>query len=1210
MPKNHSRLLIDGEFEQDEIADLLTSIGFADWRTAIARLRTIGLDATHRELLSQSLPILLAALSGAATPDTSLLNFERLYQTVPDQTEFLKYLADHPRAVEILIKLFVGSQFLTEILLRNPDYLRELTHHNRVAEFKSRPDFRAGAEESMAREVGGKPKLDALRRFQHWELLRIGACDTFGLMDLRSVTVQLSLLADAVVQSALQVHAVELELDAADFCVLAMGKLGGEELNYSSDIDLVFICQTNAARFWELGQRLIRSLMDTTGEGFLYRVDMRLRPWGNSGALVTSEADYVDYLSHAAALWEKQALIKARPIAGCLELGHAFIKRVLPSVFSSPIEDVRRNVLDMKSQIERRLTKQGRTFGDVKSGYGSIRDIEFVTQFLQLKFGRDRKHLRSINTLDGLVRLSDGDCILPPEHRQLSTAYVFLRKIEHALQLMHYKQVHALPTDEREMLFLAQRLDFPDAASFVTSYQQHCNDVRAIYEKYIKNSQTLVPTSIVANVAATRHTAVMTPSYAKVFSAPQIEMHADLLARLSDQQPIVLHTVTRSDGRVELTVCGFDLRGDLALMCGLLFVHGFDIINGNIFTADDVVDARLSAKSQRPMFVNVFLLRQPASSQPTDVWDRYRDELTELMQLVERDRLHEAQGRLAKRVAQALPAIASASKTLSPIDILIDNAASDRHTVLDISAEDSPGFLYELTSALALAGYDIHRVMLTSIGNRVVDRLFIGSPQGGQIGDPVEQARLTAAIVLVKHFTHLLPGSPNPEKALRHFRQLFEQILEHDNWVDEVATLIQSEVLEGLARLLGVSDFLWEDFLRLQHGSLFPVVTDIDGLATRKSRQQLQTELAESLDKADSFKDKCEQLNGFKDREMFRVDMRHIVGRIPEFGTFSSELTEVAEVVTAAAFELSRKKLEQRHGRPRTSSGQDIPMCVVGLGKAGGRELGFASDIELMFVYEGAGQTDPTDRDDVISESEFFVKLVESFTNSIHTKRKGIFEVDLRLRPYGVAGPLAVSFDAFADYFSPSGPAWPYERQSLVKLRTLAGDAELGQRLENLRDEIVFTGQPFDVAALFAMRERQLHQLVHDGRFNAKLSAGGLVDCEYLVQALQITHGHRAAELRGTNTCAALDALLKHDLLSQADHSTLRQSYIFLRHMIDALRMVRGDARDLTIPETTSEEFEFLAGRFGYGLDTQRLAQDIEQTAANVREAGRLLDAL
>src|SRR5690606_21916155 len=127
---------------------------------------------------------------------------------------------------------------------------------------------------------------DAIRRYQKWELLRIGACDSFGLLDLRNVTLQLSLLADGIVQACLAMLREELQVDVSRFCVLAFGKLGGEELNYSSDIDLVFLSEDNATQYWELGQKLIKGLITATAEGFLYRVDMRLRPWGKSGALV------------------------------------------------------------------------------------------------------------------------------------------------------------------------------------------------------------------------------------------------------------------------------------------------------------------------------------------------------------------------------------------------------------------------------------------------------------------------------------------------------------------------------------------------------------------------------------------------------------------------------------------------------------------------------------------------------------------------------------------------------------------------------------------------------------------------------------------------------------------------------------------------------------------------------------------------------------
>ena len=246
-----------------------------------------------------------------------------------------------------------------------------------------------------------------------------------------------------------------------------------------------------------------------------------------------------------------------------------------------------------------------------------------------------------------------------------------------------------------------------------------------------------------------------------------------------------------------------------------------------------------------------------------------------------------------------------------------------------------------------------------------------------------------------------------------------------------------------------------------------------------------------------------------------------------------------------------------------------------------------------MFVYEAEGMTNGKTP---ITASEFYIHLVESFTKTIQARRKGIFEIDLRLRPYGSVGPLAVSLDAFEDYFAPTGPAWPYERQSLVRMRPVAGDEELGQLVISVRDKLVYTKAPFDVNALRAMRERQLRQLVQPGVWNAKLSSGGLVDCEYLVQALQITHGLAEPELRPPGTSDALAALHRHGILTDEQFEELHNSYVFLRRLIDALRMVRGDARDLAVPSPDTEEFAYLARRLNYGNRTSQLQTDINST--------------
>jgi glutamate-ammonia-ligase adenylyltransferase len=682
-----------------------------------------------------------------------------------------------------------------------------------------------------------------------------------------------------------------------------------------------------------------------------------------------------------------------------------------------------------------------------------------------------------------------------------------------------------------------------------------------------------------------------------------------------------------------VTIVGFDYRGELSLICGLLLVHGFDIIEGEVFTYEPLAMAERGASKparaawrrqspRRPLrrpepatpatpqedlrrkIVDVFTVRPVRGPVGPQAFQKYAEELGELLRLLQKEP-EAAHGVLVKRVAQTLRSTAGETPgTLFPVHIEIDNEASDQFTVLKIQSEDTSGFLYELTNALAFSGVYISRVRVQSAGSQVFDTLLVTDGKGQKIIDPQKQRELQAATVLIKHFTHLVPRSPNPEAALLHFRDFVGQLFTRPEWTSELASLETSGVLDALARLLGVSDFLWNDFLRMQHANLFPVVRNIDALTAARSRELLAAELHAALQAASSPEARREALNAFKDREMFRVDMRHILGHICNFHRFSEELTDVAEAVVSEASQMCLEELIAQYGVPQLKDGAPAPYSVCALGKCGGRELGFASDIELMFVYAGEGKT--TGRHP-ITTTEFYVKLVEGVTHAIRAQREGIFEIDLRLRPFGRGGSLAVTMEAFRSYFGPQGAAWPYERQALVKLRPIAGDGDFGKRILALRDELIYTGEPFDVAAMRGMRERQIRQLVTPGTFNAKLSPGGLVDTEYLVQGLQVTHGKRDPALRSTNTLAAIDALATAGILILGDAEKLRNAYNFLRQLIGALRIVRGNAKDLAVPPADTEEYAFLARRLGYEENLAQLRDDLDRHVADVLELSQTL---
>ncbi len=1215
-------LIQNGNLTDEQVRNLLAPVKFANWQGAYQNLlRLAEISPQAKKALADGLPSLLMALAGTATPNRVLVNFERFVLSAEEPTQLLRYLATNPRGFEILVTLFVGSQFLTEILLRHPRYFTRLTDHKSLAQTKTLAHLQAEAlavvEPFFAPiQPNLTPALDALRRFQRQELLRIGTCDLLGLLDMPSVTLQLSHLADSLAQAALSLAAHQTETNPQGFAVLGMGKLGGEELNYSSDIDLIFLADEEPNRFVKMGQLLIDILSRSTNEGFLYRVDMRLRPWGRSGALVNSVEGHLTYLHKHANLWERQALLKARTIAGSPGVGGAFLAQSRPIIFGHDDDTLRQEIHRLKQRIEGQLRQGGRTWGEVKLGRGSIRDIEFVTQYLQLAHGPGQPDsgIDSATTLTALAGLSNTELLPQDEFRVLTDGYVFLRTVEHHLQLMHYRQTHTLPKEPEALSHLAKRLGYTGADAgerFTAQYQQHSAVIRAVYQRHLANEQPDKPQTSPPDVLPLL--VRMHPTYATTFSDADIENHARLLEALDANRRLVQsEAVKLPDGMWQVTVVGYDNLGVLSLICGLLVVFGLDIVNGQVFTygpapnppaETNPIKAGLrrlrnsfqpKSDDSRRKIVDVFTVKPVelglAGKITPETWQQYDSDLTALFDRLHRGEQREVQGELAKRVVLALPHHPSEPKTLYPVDLKIDNEISERHTVLRIDALDTFGFLYELTNALALAGINVRNMTVASQGPRVRDTLYVTDLRRNKITSEEKQRELRVATVLIKHFTHLLPQSPNPEAALLHFRDYIGQLFTRPNWPDEITSLEQPDVLSRLARLLGVSDFLWKDFLRMQHTNLYPVVRDSEGLAERVSKSSLREDLAIILNNNPKGDPQRAALNAFKDREMFRIDMRQIQGHIDEFGLFAAELTDLAEVIVEAAYYLVDAELRATYGIPQLENGRRCPLSVGALGKCGGRELGFASDIELMFIFGGNGRTTGPRS---ITTAEYFTKLVQEVNQSIQTKREGIFELDLRLRPYGNAGSMAVSLESFQNYFGPSGDAWPYERQALVKLRPIAGDLKFGQQIVRLRDELIYTGEPFDAAAMRAMRERQIRHLVQAGTIHAKFSPGGLVDAEYLVQGLQITYGHLYPSLRNPNTRATMQAMAAIKILPPEDYPRLLEAYNFLRILINALRMVRGNAKDLTLPPPDDEAFAFLARRLNYGSDLIRLQNDL-----------------
>lgn len=679
--------------------------------------------------------------------------------------------------------------------------------------------------------------------------------------------------------------------------------------------------------------------------------------------------------------------------------------------------------------------------------------------------------------------------------------------------------------------------------------------------------------------------------YFHLFSASEIATHINLLSTVDSEHPVQVRITPSGADSADIILVAYDLFGEFSLITGLMAAHHLNIYQGQVFSYRRG-PGRTTPWGHTDGGIIVDLFR--VSDTPTHPFDhtaqtQFKAQLSSLIQLLRQGQLQQAREALNYQLTEAMRlAPPAAAAQLSPVTIRIDNESSPDWTVVDISAADTPGFLYSLSNALAMRQMYIHRVAIHSHEGKVQDQLHLGWRRGGKIRSPEGLSELRLIVTLIKQFTNFIYHAPDPAKALRYFDQLMDRLSNDGSFNDTFPWLWEAESLKALATVLGSSDFLWEDLLRQQYATLLPVLKETIARQPSPDQAELAEHLEQALQCASTEAEQKDCLNTFKDRELFRIDMRHLLHPELPFGQFSEDLSDLAEVVMRAALALVQQRLQPRYGLPFLADGQPCPFALCALGKFGGRELGYASDIELHCVYGGQGRTDGPEP---IAVSEYAERLVRQLLDLIVARSSGIFELDLRLRPFGSKGPLAISEEAFRTYYYADGSAAPFERQALIKLRWVAGSESLGRRIEAWRDQFVYSPAPFDLEAAVALRQRQIDELVTPGTLDAKYSRGGLVDIEYTVQYLQLLHGPEQPLLRTPNTLCALEALHQTGYVQQTEYETLTAAYVFLRHLIDALRIVRGHARDLVLPAPDTEESTFLARRMGYWDGPEPTAQ-------------------
>lgn len=544
-------LMLASGLEAGQVEAILRPYGIRSISEADANLQAMAGDPHTRRQLAEILALLLDSISRTADPDQALNHWERLLSVV-NRSTFLDFLRQSPFMLDLLCTVFGDSDALAFTLIRDPALVYWLAQ---PAALKNPPD-RARLErelrESLHHVTAWELKLDALRRFRRREMLRIGVRDLIRLADVPATTSALSDVASVLIDAAYRMvddslrsrYGVPMHRNRQGrwtetrFTVIGMGKLGGHELNYSSDVDLIFVYESlngetrpagkpksrgssaasgisNEEYFEMLSRELTKALTEQTKEGSVFRVDLRLRAEGSVGRLARSLEDYRTYYRTRGQVWERLALLKAWPVAGSEEVGKAFVRVVAPFVLGASgagmdlssakkvIEDVR----SVKEMIDARMADRGQEKRNVKLGVGGIREIEFLVQTIQVLAGRKVSRLLDRNTLGALKRFAACEVISVRERDALTAAYLFLRDVEHKLQMVHELQTHALPDGPEELERCAIRMGYEgrDRAGalirFVADHRHHTEFVNQAFRSFFNEpkSSMLLKTTLRAS---------------------------------------------------------------------------------------------------------------------------------------------------------------------------------------------------------------------------------------------------------------------------------------------------------------------------------------------------------------------------------------------------------------------------------------------------------------------------------------------------------------------------------------------------------------------------------------------------------------------------------------------------------------------------------------------------------------------------------------
>ncbi len=485
-----------------------------------------------KRYFNRMLPVLLKKCSELPDADLAINNFEKFVDAGRVREMIYSVLSGSEGAVKSLSSIFGTSQYLSNILIQQPELADAILITENIYLEKTKEMLRDELYRILKSADTYESSLDELCKFKRGEELRIGLRDILGIAGLQEIMSELSNLADVYIEFSLKL--VENDLikrygiptnerqERSRFAIIAMGKLGGRELSFGSDLDIVFAYSSdgettgkegisgkpapasskqgeqgavekisNHLFFSKLCEKLIYAISGMTRFGFAYRVDTRLRPDGEKGVLVMTLKGYENYYKKRGGVWERQALTKARFVAGDDSLGMELTNIIHGFVYDTPFEPAIAEEIDrMRKRMEQERIKSGEAGRDIKLGRGGIVDIEFIIQFLQLKYGGNFREIRGTGSLDTMKFLREKRLLSETDYQTISVSYLFLRKIESRIRIEHDRPLNVIPDSRDELSSLAKKLGYKDNGGntgdkLYKDFESCTKKVREIYSRII-----------------------------------------------------------------------------------------------------------------------------------------------------------------------------------------------------------------------------------------------------------------------------------------------------------------------------------------------------------------------------------------------------------------------------------------------------------------------------------------------------------------------------------------------------------------------------------------------------------------------------------------------------------------------------------------------------------------------------------------------------